>query len=38
MIISSSSHPSLLTEHTANGFDRSVVEVNRENERFTVVC
>ena len=34
MIIASSSHPLLLTDHAGG----SAVEVNIENERFTVVC
>ena len=37
VIIVSSSHPLLLTEHAANGLG-SAVEVNIENERFTIVC
>lgn len=38
-IIVSSSHPLSLTEHAANGLLEALhVEVNVENERFTVVC
>ena len=37
MIISSSSHLLLLTEDAANGLIEATVEVNIENERFTVV-
>ena len=37
MIISSSSHLLLLTEDAANGLIEAAVEVNIENERFTVV-
>ena len=36
-IIASSSHPVLLTEHSAKSTGRSAVEVNIENERFTVM-
>ena len=36
VIIASSSHPLLLTEHDANGPGRSAVEVNIENERLIV--
>ena len=38
VIIASSSHPLLLTEHAANGLVEGAVEVNIDNERFTVVC
>ena len=38
VINASSSHPLLLTEHAAKWTGRSAVEVNIENERFTVVC
>ena len=37
VIIASSSHLLLLTENAANGLVEGV-EVNIENERFTVVC
>ena len=37
VFIASSSHLLLLTEHAANGLVEGV-EVNIENERFSVVC
>ena len=37
VIIASSSHLLLMTEHAASGLVEGV-EVNIENERFTVVC
>ena len=39
LIIASSSHPQLLTEHATNGLvEAPPVEVNIENERLTVLC
>ena len=37
VMIASSSHSLLLTEHATKWIDRSAVEVNVQNERFTVV-
>ena len=37
VIIASSSHPLLLTEHATNGLGKSAVEVNIENGRFTEI-
>ena len=38
VVIASSLHPLLLAEHAVNGLGRGAVEVNIENQRFTVEC